>query len=223
MRPDRTENMLSFFTSRCANYGPRVLCNLHAGLDDRGRGSTPPHGPHQAQTARDHNLGTEVSRCLVSSISDFSSRVSKLAARSHLNIGIVNLSANVFWRLFMPDPNTEKKAFVMKEKNIALFNSILAKAEVTIILDEVHLTVSNSLMAKQKKLQWLKENLPDINLTGITATITAPVGSDREKRLISYFSPGAELLLGTRWNHSRASSPGWRLRRRAPLHTSAPR
>ena len=82
----------------------------------------------------------------------------------------------------------------MKEKNIALFNSILAKAEVTIILDEVHLTVSNSLMAKQKKLQWLKENLPDINLTGITATITAPVGSDREKRLISYFSPGAEQL-----------------------------
>ena len=64
------------FTSRCVNYQPRPLCNLHTGSYDRGHEATALHSPHQAQTRRDRYLATEPpQRNLVEFISDLSSRL----------------------------------------------------------------------------------------------------------------------------------------------------
>ena len=68
---------VSNITSRCVNYRPQALCNLHTGSYDRGHEATALHSPHQAQTRRDHNLATEPpgQRNLVEFISDLSSRL----------------------------------------------------------------------------------------------------------------------------------------------------
>ena len=67
-------------TSRCVNYRPQALCNLHTGSYDRGHRATILHSPHQARTRRDRNLATEPPQGISSSSHRISRVVSTLVS-----------------------------------------------------------------------------------------------------------------------------------------------
>ena len=74
------ECMYELLTSRCVNYRPQALCNLHTGSYARGHGATALHIPHQARTRRDRNLATEPPKGISSSSSRISRVVSTLVS-----------------------------------------------------------------------------------------------------------------------------------------------
>ena len=92
------ECMYQLLTSRCVNYQPRPLCNLHTGSYDWGHEATALHSPHQAQTRRDRNLATEPPPKGISSSSSRISRVALTLLVSHVESLTHTCDGNVLLR-----------------------------------------------------------------------------------------------------------------------------